>query len=218
VRLDLVDLLRCPAGHEETWLVLTAERWDERRVLRGRLGCPVCRAEYPVVNGVVDFTAGAGAATEPSPGGDASTPDRDDARIVRLAAQLDLREPGGTVLLAGSYAGLADGLTGLTESNCVVLGPVSPSDAVTALRVGTRLPLATGSIRAAAIDDLGGPVAPAEVARVLRPGARVVGRVGQPLPGGVVEVARDTKEWVAAVLPTGPEIVGLVRRRKAGDG
>ena len=51
--VELVDLLRCPRPHEDTWLVAAAEAMSGRHIVRGTLGCPVCEAEYPIRDGVV---------------------------------------------------------------------------------------------------------------------------------------------------------------------
>jgi len=42
---ELVDVLRCPRPHEESWLVLAAHRLDGRDIMAGVLGCPVCHAD-----------------------------------------------------------------------------------------------------------------------------------------------------------------------------
>ncbi|HWK89996.1 MAG TPA: Trm112 family protein, partial [Longimicrobium sp.] len=57
----LTDLLTCPRCGPEHGLVLLADRIEERRVVRGRLGCPNCRETYPVAGTVADLrVAGAG--------------------------------------------------------------------------------------------------------------------------------------------------------------
>ena len=53
--IELVDALRCPRTHEESWLVLAASRIEARHIQEGALGCPVCRAEYPIRDGIVDL-------------------------------------------------------------------------------------------------------------------------------------------------------------------
>ena len=56
--IELVDALRCPRPHEESWLVLAASRLEARHVLEGTLGCPVCHAQYPIRDGIVDLRPG----------------------------------------------------------------------------------------------------------------------------------------------------------------
>ena len=93
--LSLVDSLRCPAGHEGTSLVLSVESWSGKRVSEGLLGCPLCHARYPIRQGAVDFTGGSSDVRHMV--SDASVD------VMRLAAQLQLNEPGGIVLLTGRY-------------------------------------------------------------------------------------------------------------------
>ena len=55
--LPLVDVLRCPVAHEETWLVASIDRAEDRDIITGALGCPQCLAEYPIRDGIVHFAA-----------------------------------------------------------------------------------------------------------------------------------------------------------------
>lgn len=213
--LDIVDVLRCPAGHEESWLVASAEAWAGRHVVAGVLGCPVCLAQYPIRDGIADFTRG----TPPSdrsrtaPPRQASGPDSDGA--LRLAAQLDLREPGGIVLLSGAYGRHADALLELVSVRLVVLNPPSPrgTDAASVLRLGNAVPFAAASVRGAAFDpaalsaeSLGGMV------RALRTGGRIVAPARTTVPAGVREIARDDDEWVGESTAPASAPVPLTRR------
>src|SRR2546421_743598 len=56
--IELTDHLRCPADHEEQFLVLLPDRMEGRSVLSGELGCPVCGRVVRVEEGVADFGAG----------------------------------------------------------------------------------------------------------------------------------------------------------------
>src|SRR2546428_12479918 len=58
-------MLRCPETHEEAFLVMSTGEMVGRMVRSGILGCPVCRREFPIMKGVVQFSAGEGA---PLPG------------------------------------------------------------------------------------------------------------------------------------------------------
>ena len=50
----------------------------------------------------------------------------------------------------------------------------------------------------------------AAAARALRPGARLIAPASTSLPGGVAELARDARHWVAECL-TPPRLVSLAR-------
>ncbi|MGH7754012.1 MAG: hypothetical protein ACREN5_14490, partial [Gemmatimonadales bacterium] len=56
MHIEMTELLRCPAGHPEAFLVLATAEMRDRTVRRGAVGCPVCGAEFPIRDGVVDFT------------------------------------------------------------------------------------------------------------------------------------------------------------------
>src|SRR3954463_6973497 len=98
--IELVDALRCPRTHEESWLVASATRMDARHIVSGTLGCPVCLAEYPIEEGVVDFREERGAV---APVGDDVS--ADDA--MRIAAMLDLADAKGFAVLLGAWGSIA---------------------------------------------------------------------------------------------------------------
>src|SRR6476469_8084211 len=100
--IELVDALRCPNAHEETWLVAAALRMEARHIVEGTLGCPVCGAEYPIHDGVVDFRRSGASTSTTSADMHATT---DDA--MRLAALLDLSTPNGFAVLLGAWGSLA---------------------------------------------------------------------------------------------------------------
>ncbi|HEX9565850.1 MAG TPA: hypothetical protein VF981_17860 [Gemmatimonadaceae bacterium] len=210
--IDLMDSLRCPASHEESGLVLGVDQWQGSQVMGGRLGCPVCHAEYPIRNGQVDFTGGT---RGDAPAVSLSTPEPVPAEaVVRLAAQLDLREPGGIVVLTGRYAPLGGPLSSLVAVNCVVLNATGDNGpGVSALRVADALPFALRSLRAAAIAGPAPTVEVERVVRALRAGARIVAPIELARPPGVDEIARDAVEWVGAVSERSSPPVPLTRRR-----
>lgn len=52
---ELTDLLTCPRCGPAHGLVLLVQELQDRRVRSGWLGCPNCRADYPVREGVADL-------------------------------------------------------------------------------------------------------------------------------------------------------------------
>ncbi|NIN71208.1 MAG: hypothetical protein GTO46_04575 [Gemmatimonadetes bacterium] len=58
---ELTDLLTCPGCGPGFGLVLLVHEVEERRVIRGWLGCPNCRNDFPVENGVADLRREPGA-------------------------------------------------------------------------------------------------------------------------------------------------------------
>jgi uncharacterized protein YbaR (Trm112 family) len=196
VFLELVDILRCPRPHEETWLVASATRMEDRHIVEGELGCHVCDEHYPIRNGVAQFGERATARLVPPPPVLAR-----ESAAMRLAALLGLAEPGGVVLLTGSFGNLAHPMAMMIgDTQLLVVNPVEAigfGDTVSALTTASSLPLANSSCRGAAVDPShADPEFAAEVARVLKSGARFVAPVTLPVPAGVTELARDDHEWV----------------------
>ncbi len=203
----LVDILRCPNAHDETWLVASIDRAEERDILTGTLGCPVCLAEYPIRDGIVRF-----AEIAPSP---LTAPREEDA--VRLAAALDLTEPRMTAVLHGSWGALAPVVRGLSPAQLLLVNP--PAGIVTGDGISIvhaeRAPLAHSAVDAVAVDVGASEAMVASLLAALRGGGRVVGLVAKRVPDGLVELVRDDDVWVAqrqaSETASGP--IPLTRRR-----
>ena len=208
--VEIVDALRCPRPHEESWLVLAARRTDHRHVVEGTLGCPVCRAEYPIHEGVADFT-------------DAAEHDRVFRQRVgalspadHLAAMLNLGDAHGFAVLIGAWGTRADALLELLEAPPLLLVDpprgIAMGHGLSGIRAGAMLPLATGAARAVATDRAE-PAGVAEAARVARAGGRIVAPVESRVPQDVRELARDECVWVGERLPLPSAPITLHVRR-----
>jgi len=200
--LSLVDSLRCPAEHEETPLVLSVEGWAGSRVSSGMLGCPRCHARYAIREGVVDFVDGAeGAAL-------VTKYEKRGSDAIRLAAQLGLSDGGGIVLLTGRYASVAEGLLGVVDVTCLIVDAREALPAeVVLFRLQDRVPLISGVLRAAAVDEpRNTSLFLAEVARCVRDAGRVVAPSGSPLPPGIRLLARDDEDCVGEIERAVPTI------------
>jgi hypothetical protein len=225
--IELVDSLRCLTPHEDGWLVVASSRMEDRHIVDGVLGCPICHAQYPIVNGVAYL----GAET-PDPGdahrddmlaAAAARPPHADAmdEALRLAALLGLTESGGTVMLAGGWSALAAPLRDVVDEQRLLL--IDPVDALSALhgfsvvRTAGRVPLADASLRAAAVDErTSTPTMLAATVRALQSRGRLVADASAPVPADVTELARDDRHWVAerAAVASRPVQLGVVRGRK----
>jgi hypothetical protein len=206
--IELVDALRCPVPHEESWLVAAASRMVFRHIVEGTLGCPVCRAEYPVTRGVVDFRRGAHAALP------ANAP-ADDAQATRLAAFLDLTDRTGFAVLLGAWSVHAPALRAQVETPLVVVDPPEGTEGepgISVLRCDGVLPLAAGAARGVAIDE-GTDERIASAVRTTRPKGRIVASSSVALPNGVTELARDGTTWVAERQAVASSLVSLHVRR-----
>ncbi len=201
--VELIDRLRCPNVHADTWLVATASRTAHRHLIDATLGCPECDAEYDVRDGDVLFGAPVSCDAMPA----------SEAEAMRAAALLNLKERG-LYVLDGAWGSLSSAMAQLLDVDVLLTDPPFPAGGSAAgqgtLRgVGDRWPLADASLHGLAL----GRATPARVAdavRLLRSGGRLVAPVHTALPPGVRELARDDRHWVAE--KTG-DVIPLTRRR-----
>lgn len=116
--LELAEALDCPRCREAFGLVAFVAEAEGRRVLAGRLGCPLCEVEYPILEGAIDFAdpevdRETGAQAEPATGvatgegpPSAASPPPDTGELpLRLAALLGVGERSGIVVLLGPGLG-----------------------------------------------------------------------------------------------------------------
>ncbi len=206
--IELVDALRCPVPHEESWLVASAVRMESRHIVDGTLGCPVCLAEYPIRAGVVDFRRSGGSIVATREEGDAE-------QALRLAALLNLADAQGFAVLLGGWGALAQELASIVEVPLILVDPpagVVGAPGVSVLRCDGEVPLASGAARAMAIDE-GNAARAASAVRATRAKGRVVAPISVAVPAEVTELARDEMMWVGerSVLES-PLITLHVRR------
>ena len=191
--IELTDHLRCPAEHDESFLVLLPDRIEDRSVRSGQLGCPVCGRTFKLAEGVFDT-------------GDAPEPDLREAQpgavdADALTALAGLSGPGGYLVVVGALAGL---WKEMAEANpgvgLVAVNPparVNDSPSLSVLRSG-RIPLKSASMRGTVLsrpyaDD---PAWVREAARVVLPGLRVVGEGREPGPDLIDLMASAGGVWV----------------------
>lgn len=194
--VELIDQLRCPRAHEQSWLVASATRTEGRDIVEGVLGCPVCRAEYPITRGVARFR-------DDAPDRPALPPD--EAEAMRLAAFLDLAEPRGYVILSGSLGSHARFMQRLTDVHLLLVDPPTDADmgaGISGVTVAGALPLVSRSAHGAALDEHATPALVVSAAEVVRSGGRMVAPVSVAVPPGVAELVRDERVWVGECEPT----------------
>ena len=216
--IELVDALRCPRPHEESWLVLAASRLEYRHVRAGTLGCPVCHAEYPIRDGIVDFRL----ADDDAPNQASSQPDRapgiaEHVAAETLAAMLNLGDALGFAVLIGEWTRLAEGLLqGLDHPPPLLLvdpiAGIEMAPGLSGVRTGVALPLAAGAARAVAVDGIDDKRL-ASAAHATRAGGRLLAPARASVPAGVRELARDDSVWVGErEAPPAPLVRLHVRR------
>jgi uncharacterized protein YbaR (Trm112 family) len=183
--IELTDHLRCPAEHDESYLVLLPDRMEDRSVREGRLGCPVCGRTYMITDGVLDV----GGAGSPDPGPTLLTAEA-------ATAFIGLSGPGGYLVLVG---GPAAAWRDVAERNYgVALVAVNPpadvrdEPGLSVLR-GGALPIKSRSMRGVALGKPWGddPAWVREAARVVLPGLRIAGE-GQVPDETVIELMAAT--------------------------
>ncbi len=203
--VELVDHLRCPNPHADICLVAAAATTVGRDIVDGLLGCPICRAEYPIRNGIAHF------AEREQPGGGGAGSQEE---AMRLAAFLNLAEPLGFAALCGSWGRHASLLQSLTDVHLVLVDP--PRDAAigngtSGLVAGDVLPLSQESLRAVALDFGASRSLIASAIRAVRPRGRIIAPASIAVPAGVTELARDNHIWVGEREAAPPELVSLGR-------
>lgn len=211
--IELVDVLRCPNPHEETWLVLAARRVDDRDVMEGTLGCPVCEAEYPIVDGLAHFDGGSPRLTT------VGAPNEEEA--LRLAALLDLSDPRGYAVLVGAVAAHGPLVATMSDVQLLLVDPppgIGMGHGLSGLTTSAHavtLPVGRGSARGVALDATATPELARAAVDLLRPGGRLVAPSALPVPEVVTELARDDRGWVAerSAVAASPGIISLARRR-----
>jgi len=205
--IELIDLLRCPRLHEESWLVAAFNRMDGRFVIDGKLGCPVCSASYPISNGTADFSSESSVATGEDPDPDLVTQEL----AMRVAGMLGLTRSGAVAVLSRMSPLVPVAVAELASVRVIALnatGNVEEAENTAAVRADHRLPFASASIDAMMIGTIASPDDVAEAVRVLKTGGRLVLPAAASLSGNLRELARDDRFIVAE--STGP-LVSLSR-------
>jgi hypothetical protein len=190
--IELTDHLRCPADHDESFLVMLPGTMEGRSVRTGHLGCPVCGRTFELVDGVLDVGG------QPAPVGQGSALDAEG-----VTALVGLHGPGGYLTLVGPPASLWREVAALNPGVALVAvnppADVADTEGISVVR-GGRLPIKSGSMRGVV---LGRPFADdphwiREAARVVLPGLRVVGEGKDPSPDLIELLASAEGVWVGA--------------------
>jgi len=207
--IELIDQLRCINAHEDTWLVASFKTVSNRFVLEGSLGCPSCSAQYPIAEGIADFSAGL--ALPACEAERAAASHNREEHATRAGAYLDATEPGATIVLGGVWAYAAEELGQMAEVRVLALNApagVKESDRVGLVHVGSEIPVAAGSVYGVAFDAWFPAKLVASAIKAVRPGGRIVGPVTIPAPAELSVLAHDENYWVAQKAP---EVVKLSR-------
>lgn len=193
--IELIDALRCPEDHRDSWLVASITEREDRLVREGLLGCPVCGREYPITRGIAWF------GVEPSAVAvDALAAAHDDDEEGAMRAGAFLAPPeGSTLALEGSWATHAHTLAGLMPMRIFAVNPPTPLDdteRVATVHTRMGLPFAPRSLRGVALGDAAGATELASATRVLGDSGRLVAPAALPVPAEIAELARNEMWWI----------------------
>ncbi len=174
--IELTEVLRCPRDHEEAFVVCVPVETRDRDVVRGVVGCPVCQAEYQIIDSVLWMESANVGKREPEAFPLSAFPTYDASA---LASFLALEGRGGYAILAGRAARNASALvTQLAGVHVVAVNPpegVAPAGMISIIRAHERIPFKTQHARAVALGaDVAAGAWLAEAERVLLPGLRLV--------------------------------------------
>lgn len=193
--IELAEFLRCPADHEEqSCCVIVPDQVIDREVYSGLIGCPVCKREYAIVDGVALFD-------EESPGaGESKSAELPVPAPDALQALLGLAGPGGYVVLLGSAARVAQPLAALLDGvHLITVNPPGQerSPTTSALRSPVRIPLRDSMARGVVVGgEHATPHWLRESNRVLLNGLRLVVLTEDVSVDGVGELAVGDGMWV----------------------
>lgn len=181
MHIGLTDVLTCPRCGPGFGLILLADSVENRRVLRGRLGCSNCREQYPVSEGLAELRWGS--ADPPSlkidSTGNATRSTAGDEAALRVAALLGVTEGPARLALVGTAAGLAAAVADLLPSVEIIAVaehrlPGPERSGVTRVWATGALPLYDASVQGVAIVGHQADRWLPEAVRVLAPAARLV--------------------------------------------
>lgn len=192
--IEMIDTLRCPIDHRDSWLVASITEREDRLVREGLLGCPVCGREYPITRGIAWFGANPG---EPL-GDEAPSTGTDDDGAVRAGAFLAPSE-GSTIALEGSWAVHAEALAQLMPLRIfAVNAPARLEDSERVAIIETRLgfPFAPRALQGVALGETATAETVASAVRVAADGARVIAPATLDRPPELNELARDETWWI----------------------
>lgn len=200
MHIELTELLCCPRCGPPHGLIAFVDRMADRRILDGRLDCPICETRHSVRDGIVYLEAEGDATAD---GSGATLPGPDAAAIA--AALLGPPENAEILLLAGGATRLGPGLAELRPDAAVVTWgapPASRHERVFPVVPGRgpRPRLRPGRLGGAVLTRDGEEWLP-DVGQALAAGARLV--VLDPDPGlaappeaRLTELASNARAWV----------------------
>jgi len=203
MHLLLTDHLICPRCENESGLILLSERMVDRRVETGAVGCPQCRTQYPIRDGIVDLRTGA-----TPPPSEMIALDAEGAH--RLAALIGVTEGPAFVLVVGLSTESAAQLAAVVPGVEIVSAGADDGASVpgvSRLLFDGRIPIRTAGMNGVAVTVAAEPELHADASRVLDPLGRLVLTAADELAvetltaAGMRVVAQEGNTAVAVMSP-----------------
>ena len=223
MHLELTEILVCPDCGPGHGLIAFVDRMEERRIVEGRLDCPMCERRHEIRGGTVllnrprEPEPSAAPPTRTAPDGGSAEPPGEAAGMA--AALLGPPEKGEVLLVLGAARGLAARIAELRPDAAIVSygSPSTPSrgapahprvyPVVSVAAPGSGLPFRAGVLDGAVCLGIEGSARAEKVAEALSAGGRLV--VLDPSPAALAslpelpameELAADARAWVGSRL------------------
>ena len=226
MHLELTEILVCPDCGPGHGLIAFVDRMEERRIVQGRLDCPMCERRHEIAGGTVylarmpEEEPPGDPPTREAPAGGSEPPPQAAAMAMAL---LGPPEKGEVLLVMGAAPGLASGIaeerldaavvsyepppgaSGDVRVHPRVYPVVSPTATDTGAAHGSGLPFRAGVLDGAVCFGIEAPARLEQVAEALSAGGRLV--VLSPSPAaraslarlqGIEELAADARAWVGS--------------------
>ncbi|UCC83396.1 MAG: hypothetical protein JSW46_00250 [Gemmatimonadota bacterium] len=170
---ELTDLLTCPRCGPGFGLVLLVHEVEERRVTSGWLGCPNCRNDFPVENGVADLRR------EPEVSGAPRPAYEDEELSLKIVALSGLTDGRDYLLLDERLAHAAAAVVELAPELEVIVVRTTPDDSaeqhgISRVLSDTPFPMVEYRLQGVAIAPGGNRELVAAAARYVSTGGRLV--------------------------------------------
>lgn len=227
MHLELTEIFVCPDCGPGHGLIAFVDRMEERRIVEGRLDCPMCERRHEIRGGVVllvpEPAAGPPAEAPDSPSPTGATDDGEPPDDAATMAAALLGPPGGpeVLLLASGTSALGPAIADLRPDAALVtfgdLRSGASAGGASHARVNrvvvpadsgaAGLPIRAGVLDGAVLPGTSGASFLADAVRALSPGSRLV--VLSPSPEAtatlseleeVEQLATDPRAWVGARL------------------
>lgn len=186
--IEVADFLKCPHDHDFQPCVVVPDKMEDRNVVSGVIGCPVCNSEFPIRCGRGIF-------------GEAElleSPGTVDASV--LLAVLGLSSPGGYLALVGSVVDCWHDLAGAAEVHVIGINApagLDEAEGLSLLDTAAEIPLKSSCVRGVVLSS--GQTSKRwfdEATRIVLPGQRVVA-VSESVPENNLEqIALGHGMWV----------------------